>query len=271
MSWSSQLITRRTSLLGTPVDCCSRLEFGMFLERAVKRASASRIITLNPEIALEALYDARYAGVVRTADLITIDGVGVSLALRLLRRRSGERITGNDVLAACGSLAEKAGLSMVFVLRIDGLTSPPILRAALSARWPRLDAVIVTADPSRPLDSATIRSLRERRPTILITNFGHPLQDSWIAANVDNIPSVRVAAGIGGAIDYFSGVVAPPHPSIRRMGLEWAWRLVRQPRRSRRIFNATLVFSSQVLRDVVTRPIQHTGLLQRVRRRFVPR
>lgn len=239
---SHYLSMRRTSLLGFPIDQCTPVELETFIRHACTSDHAHRIVTINPEIIVAAQRNPRYAATVRTADLVTIDGVGITIALRLCGRRHAERVTGTTILeTACGVAAAEEG-RVVFLLRNDGLSSPPLLHAALRERWPSLNAAIVVVDPDISLDDALARAIADHGPRILIANFGHPAQEQWIASYVDRFPSVRVAVGIGGAIDYLTGAVPIPPPLVRKLGMEWFWRLTRQPWRLPRIVDAVFRF-----------------------------
>lgn len=246
---------RRVRILGLPVDRCSRIEFRMFLRRALAAPSARRVVTLNPEIVLAARQDPRYAVTIRTADLVTVDGTGLALALRAMGHDVAGRITGTDVFEDLAALAVEEGRHVTFLLRADGLTSPPLLRAALTARWPALKYSVGVVDPTQPIDPALVRAIVDDAPTILVVNFGHPHQERWIAEHLDWFRTVRIAAGIGGALDYFAGAVPPPPQLVRRFGVEWAWRLLRQPRRWRRILRATIAFPAAVVQEFILRAI----------------
>lgn len=232
----------RSTILGIPVDRVSVVELRGFLRRAFAGNRTQRIVTLNPEIAVAAYRDGRYGSVVRTADLVTIDGVGVRFALRIRRRPVGDRITGTILLEEACALAAADNRTAVFLLRHDGLTAPPVLRATLKQRWPTLAVAIAAVDPERPLDAALARAMNDHAPALLVTNFGHPMQEQWIAEHVDQFPTVRVAFGVGGAIDYLTGSAPLPPEFVRRYGIEWLWRFVRQPWRIGRIATAIIRF-----------------------------
>ena len=218
------------------------------LRRAFTSDRTHRIVTLNPEIAVAAHRDGRYGAIIRTADLITVDGMGIRLALRLRSRVRGDRITGTTLLETACAIAAEEGRPATFLLRSNGLTAPPLLRAALKEHWPALPVSIGVIDPDRPPDPGILRAIAEHTPALLITNFGHPAQERWIAEHVGQFPSVRVAFGVGGAIDYLSGAIPPPPPFVRRYGIEWLWRFVRQPWRFQRIATAVIRFPLLALR-----------------------
>jgi N-acetylglucosaminyldiphosphoundecaprenol N-acetyl-beta-D-mannosaminyltransferase len=95
-------------------------------------------------------------------------------------------------------------------------------------------------------DDAFITSLKDRHIDILFVAFGFPKQELWMREHVGKIP-VTVMMGVGGAFDYFSGEVPRAPAFLRRVGLEWLYRLIRQPWRVRRQ-TALLDFALLVLR-----------------------
>jgi N-acetylglucosaminyldiphosphoundecaprenol N-acetyl-beta-D-mannosaminyltransferase len=84
-------------------------------------------------------------------------------------------------------------------------------------------------------------------PDLLLVAYGHPHQERWIARNRERLP-LPVAIGVGGAFDFAAGRVRRAPGWMRRVHLEWLFRLVRQPWRARRM--AVLPqFAIAVLRD----------------------
>ena len=91
-----------------------------------------------------------------------------------------------------------------------------------------------------------INRINRVKPDILFVAFGAPKQEKWIAENLEKIPSVRLAIGVGGSFDFISGRVKRAPKIVRRIGLEWLWRFLLQPWRAKRIFTATIVFGWKV-------------------------
>ncbi len=71
-------------------------------------------------------------------------------------------------------------------------------------------------------------------PDVVLVAFGMPKQERWIARNLTRLPSVRIAVGVGGSLDYLAGVAKAPPAIVHAVGLEWLWRLAREPQRWRR-------------------------------------
>jgi N-acetylglucosaminyldiphosphoundecaprenol N-acetyl-beta-D-mannosaminyltransferase len=110
----------------------------------------------------------------------------------------------------------------------------------------------VKADGSDDQDGAAARRhLAAYAPELLLVAFGHPKQEMWIARHLPDLPSVKVAVGIGGTLDYWSGAKKRAPQFLRSLGLEWFWRLMQEPKRWRRIFDAVVVFPSLVLWDKI--------------------
>jgi len=84
--------------------------------------------------------------------------------------------------------------------------------------------------------------------------LGAPRQEKWIAENLAKVPSVKVAIGVGGAFDFLSGKIRRAPVFMQKMGLEWFWRLMQEPKRLPRIFNAVIVFLWLVLREKIKSP-----------------
>ena len=88
-------------------------------------------------------------------------------------------------------------------------------------------------------------------PDILFVAFGAPFQEQWICDNLSLLPSVKLAIGVGGAIDMISGKLPRAPKIIRKIGMEWLWRLCLEPRRMVRVFNAIAIFPFIVFREIL--------------------
>ncbi len=119
----------------------------------------------------------------------------------------------------------------------------------LRQRFPGVVLGGTYAGSPRPEDEATIQALiAAAQPDVLLVAYGAPAQDLWIARNQPAL-RVPVAIGVGGSFDYLSGRVLRAPRWIRQLGLEWLFRLLRQPRRWKRIWTAVVIFPMAVLWD----------------------
>ncbi len=167
------------------------------------------------------------------ASLILPDGNGVlRAAARLGTPFVHGRVAGIDfgeaLLRACAARGER-----VFLL---GGTDGVAARAAENLRR-RIPGLTVVGsywgyfDREGEENRNLISVIRACRPSVLLVCLGYPMQEEWIARNLPRLPSVRVAAGLGGSLDVWAGDVRRAPSAWQKAGLEWAWRMLREPRR----------------------------------------
>ncbi|MDD4287093.1 MAG: WecB/TagA/CpsF family glycosyltransferase [Candidatus Peribacteraceae bacterium] len=204
------------------------------------------VMTPNNEMLVEAAHREDFRQLLNSTDLNIPDSTGLIWMARLTGQRLPERVTGVDtVTALCGSLTEE---TPIFLLG----AKPGIAETAaqnLMSRNPRLRVVgCFTGSPREEDAPAIVQMIRAAAPHLLLVAFGAPAQDLWIARHLKEFPSVRVAIGIGGTFDFLAGVRKRAPVWMQKTGLEWLWRLIREPRRIGRIWRAVVVFPLLVLR-----------------------
>ncbi|MBU2613041.1 WecB/TagA/CpsF family glycosyltransferase [Patescibacteria group bacterium] len=227
------------------------------LDEHVRRVVPTWIVTANPEILLAAKREAGYWQTVRQADLRLVDGVGLQLAGRLAGA-SPKRMTGVALAERLVALAAERGWNVALVGGGGGVADTAAWK--LRKRYPTLTIVaeqggaVDDSGVGDAVNDETVHRLTLQTPDVLLVAFGHPKQEEWIRRNLDALPGVKVAVGIGGTFDYWTGTAAMAPTVIRRIGLEWLWRLIREPRRWRRILDAVVVFPWVFVLDRLRRP-----------------
>lgn len=229
-------------MFGVPIEGWSTEKI---LQHTEKSQTPIWIVTANPEILLEARGDAAYANALKQADIRTVDGMGLHLVGRLFGER-WSRVTGVELGEA---YLKKAAETKVRVAFIGGRAG---VAAAAAKKWQDLlPGLIVAYEEGGSVgkdgeDDERGEEARHRltlfAPEILLVSFGHPKQERWIARYLADFPQINVVVGVGGALDYWAGTIRRAPPFIRQLGLEWLWRLVRQPWRMGRILRAVVVF-----------------------------
>jgi N-acetylglucosaminyldiphosphoundecaprenol N-acetyl-beta-D-mannosaminyltransferase len=123
----------------------------------------------------------------------------------------------------------------------------PRLRVAVTGAGVPIsdDGLVEPAGRDPDLTGAVV----EIEPAIVLVGFGAPKQERWIARHADAIPTARIMVGVGGSFHMWADDLPRAPAYLRRLGLEWAWRLAIEPRRWPRIFRATIVFPLRVLLD----------------------
>jgi N-acetylglucosaminyldiphosphoundecaprenol N-acetyl-beta-D-mannosaminyltransferase len=225
-------------------------------ERFLGGDRASRIFTPNPEILLRARSDPSYAELLNSADLALPDGAGVAIVTSFRARRRVRRWPGTEIGGMLLRLAAARDAPVVFVGGGPGVADRAAERWRMRVPDLRID-VVGAGSPvgddgvSRPADrdGELIRLIRSAAPAIVLVGLGAPKQERWIERHVADLPSVRVVMGIGGAFDMWAGRLPRAPRFLRRVGLEWAWRLGLEPHRLPRIVRAAVVFPLRALMD----------------------
>ena len=202
-----------------------------------------RITTVNPEFLLRAREDILFAQNLRSADLRLVDGFGIVI-VGWLRGKKIHRCPGADLMESLLVYAERKSYPVFFAVRQDGLSSSEEVRQALKKKYPALimDGSVVDGRNRASAWNDVRRQTRVSRAKIVFSNFGAPEQEYFVESPRQNPGDVRLAIGIGGGLDYLTGKIPRAPRCMRAMGLEWFWRLMRQPKRVGRIWRATVVF-----------------------------
>lgn len=196
-------------------------------------AATQRVVTLNPEMVMAARHDAKLRESIQHAALVTADGVGVIWAARLLGGGWLARVTGVDLVERLAALSAERGYRLFLLGGAEGVAAEAARR--LRARYPGVViAGICVGSPNDRDADAVLATIRQARPDALVVAFGVPAQEIWLTAHAEQL-GVTVAIGVGGALDYIAGTVRRAPRWMRRAGLEWLFRLIRQPWRWRRM------------------------------------
>src|SRR6266545_2651801 len=231
MHMSSAATRRRIGILGVAVDDLTEEEALERIAGLIAAGGPHQVVTVNPEFIMEARRNSASRRVLAAADMATADGFGLLLVARWRGMPFRGRVTGVALVERLAALAAARGAE------------------ALRRAHPALRVAGCFAGSPRAADEPAIRArIAAARPDVLLVAYGHPAQDLWIARNQPQL-RVPVAIGSGGTFDYLAGV-APRAPAwVRRLGLEWLYRLLRQPRRWRRILVAVPLFLWAALRE----------------------
>lgn len=240
-------------VLGIAVTALSQSAVLARIESYLTGGNGHVIITVNPELMVLAQQDPEYLGILNSADLCVADGAGIIAASWLLGHPIDGRTTGVDLIVPLMRLAWERNLSVYLLGGQDGVAEKTA--RTLQAQYPALRIVGAESGPfwhgrddlGDPEVLNAVGRIRDSHADILLVAFGAPKQEQFISHFRKEL-SVRLAMGVGGAFDYISEAVPRAPLALRRMGLEWSYRLVRQPSRFKRVYRAVIVFPWLVLR-----------------------
>ena len=239
----------------------NRAEAASVIAELARAGGKAYVVKPYSEFMPRAAREACLRDILNGADLCLADGVGILWAAHYLslpggplralaqlplslaalalnpgavRRPLKENMAGVDLTWEMLACLDEAG-SRVFLL---GGTEEEVLgaRKRIEARFPGLRVVGARHgyfDDAGRENDAVLRAIDEARPEVLLVAMGFPRQEEWIAENLTSL-QVNVAVAEGGSLSFISGVVPRAPRWLRRLGLEWLYRLARQPWRLRR-------------------------------------
>lgn len=220
-------------ILGHTIHNLSINEALDWIDLFIRAGKPHQIVTVNSLMLLDAKKDPVLARIIDKADLAVPDSSGMRLASFYQGTPLQELIPGIELMLR---LCERAGERGY---RIFLLGSAPGT-AARAARRLREDfpglliAGTATGYFSPQEEPRLLQTIRNAHPHILFAGLGSPHQEKWIAANLSTL-GVPVAMGIGGSLDVLSGRLRRAPDWMRRLGLEWLFRVTQEPRRLPRI------------------------------------
>ncbi|MDD3925041.1 MAG: WecB/TagA/CpsF family glycosyltransferase [bacterium] len=205
------------------------------VEDFIKTKRPHVVITPNAPAIMQARDDEQLKDIINRADLVTPDGAGVLLASRLLQHPLQDRVAGIDLLNAICAMAAGKGYSVYMLGSKPGVA----LDAAdkLRARYPGLTvAGVRDGYYDKDEEDVVIDDIVKASPDILFVAFGIPRQEKWID-RYKNVLGVPVCMGVGGSFDVISGRLKRAPVWMQRCGLEWVYRVAREPKRIGRILS----------------------------------
>ncbi len=256
----------RYDILGLGVDNLALTEAVDLIQVWVEKHQHSpdeagkMVITANPEYVMAARRDSIFRQIVAHAALRTADGAGLIACGRLWGLPFNGRVTG---VALTHALAQRsaalAAQNKTLSLFLLG-AKPGVAQAAaerLQTLYPGVQIAGTFAGEAIPdSDADTTAQVRASQPDIVLVAYGMGTlkQDGWMFRNLDST-GAAVAIGVGGVFDYLTGQVSLAPSILRNLGLEWAYRLYREPWRWRRML-ALPLFAALVLARVPARRLK---------------
>lgn len=209
------------------------------------------VTTPNPEIIMAAQKNEMYMHALNCAELALPDGRGLQWAAKRYEERINYRITGVDFIESLASMSPNKKWRWYLLGGAPGVAKQAANN--LIKKYPGINIVkaedggSVTTDTLDSLDPLVSR-IRSSKPDIVCVAFGAPKQELFMEMYKHAL-GAKVALGVGGTLDFISGKRKRAPKMIRILGLEWLYRLIREPRRFGRIYTAVVRFPLAVLRS----------------------
>lgn len=208
----------KIDILGIKIANLSLVKVLAMIDYFLLSSGTHYIATPNPEIILAAQNNNELKNTINQADLAVCDGYGLIIASKF---KIKARITGTDLMNKI--LKKYHHKKFKFVINASGLSSRKEI-----------------------LEKANVK-IDENDPDIIFVGLGCPKQEEWIKENMAKYPHAKLILTVGGAFDFLTGKQKRAPLLLQSIGLEWLWRLIRQPKRYKRIYNATIKFLFKAL------------------------
>lgn len=220
-------INMKTNIFGVLFDNYSINES---VEKAIQSLddhSPFVISTPNPEIVELARKDTEYRDVLNSSDIVTPDGIGIVYASKIIKGNIKERAAGFDIV--CGiisKLNERSGSVFLFG------SKPGVAEAAAEKLKNKYNNLNIVGCRNGYFDDDTeiIKAIQESKPDLLLVCLGAPKQEKWIYKN-KKILNAGIIVGAGGTLDVLAGNVKRAPDIFIKFGLEWFYRLIKEPKR----------------------------------------
>lgn len=180
---------------------------------------------------MESHDDPSFRAVMNGCDLVTADGMPLVWSLSLLGVDGATRVCGPELTPRLLAAAAARGIPVGFYGGDEATLEA--LRDVVTGRWPSLEVAYAFSPPFRPLspdeDEAVVRDVLASGAQLLFVGLGCPKQERWMHDHRDRLPIVTL--GVGAAFDFIAGSKRQAPRWMQRFGLEWAFRLISEPRR----------------------------------------
>jgi N-acetylglucosaminyldiphosphoundecaprenol N-acetyl-beta-D-mannosaminyltransferase len=219
-------------ILGCRLDAIDAEEAAARILTRAQDSSGAQVVTLGTEMVVHAQHDVRFRTIINSCAFSLCDTVGL---LAVARRRGAElrgRVAGVELIERLCAGAAQQGLRVYFLGGADGVAADAA--AILEARFPGLQVAGARSGYFREEEAAAVAAaIRESEAKLLFVGMGSPRQEFWIAEWVRAM-GCGAAMGVGGSFDVIAGRVRRAPAIFRRFGLEWFYRLLKEPHRWRR-------------------------------------
>ena len=240
-------MSERAYILGYPVDLVDMDNSVNFAQSCIDSASGGHVVTLNPEMIMQGNKNPELGNILKNAELIVPDGIGIIIALKKLGITYIKQLPGIEFSQ---KLMEKCAENKYSVGLIGA--SKDTLECAISeliVKYPGIN-IIFAHDGyfNEENENSIVEELKSKNPQVLFVALGVPKQELWIKKYRQTLNSTLMV-GVGGSFDVWAKKIKRAPVTFRKFGLEWLYRLITQPQRFKRMFPTLPLFFLKVALD----------------------
>lgn len=230
---AGEMMRSTIDVLGTCIDLMTLDQAEAKIWRFLEEDKNHMVFTPNSEMIMAAREDEHLRTVLNAGDLNTADGIGVVYASRLLGKPLKERVAGFDLAKRIIEKLPQKPYSLFLLGGVPGVAETA--KQNLERQYPGIK-IVGTHDGyfNQQDEQRVIEEINKTNPDILFVCLGMSKQEKWIYHNRDKL-NTKVCMGIGGSLDVFAGKVKRAPEIYQKLGLEWFYRLMKEPWRYKRM------------------------------------
>ena len=221
----------KTDIMGLQFDNITMEEALDAAKALLQGEHAARVVTPNAEIAYEALHDENMRTLLNSAELMLPDGAGVVLASKILKTPLKQKVAGVDFADGLLGVLETTGQSLYLLGSKPGIGE--LAAQKMMQKHPKL-RIAGIADGYFQDEAPVIDKINASGADVLFVCLGAPKQEQFMARHQKAL-HVKLMAGLGGSLDAFAGTVKRAPKWMIRLNLEWLYRLIKEPKRFKRM------------------------------------
>ena len=221
----------KTDIMGLQFDNITMVEAMDAAKALLQGEHAARVVTPNAEIAYEALHDENMRTLLNSAELMLPDGAGVVLASKILKTPLKQKVAGVDFADGLLGVLETTGQSLYLLGSKPGIGE--LAAQKMMQKHPRL-RIAGIADGYFQDEAPVIDKINASGADVLFVCLGAPKQELFMKNHLDEL-HIKLMIGLGGSLDSFAGTVKRAPKWMIRCNLEWLYRLIKEPKRFKRM------------------------------------
>lgn len=222
-----------THILDIPFDVISMNQAVEKCIQFLEDGAEHIICTPNPEIVMEAQNDRELKEILKAADMVVPDGIGIVWASKYSEKRIKERIAGYDLTQNIFNAVKDKDVRIFFFGGAPGVANKAAKKMCI--KYPNLSiAGVRNGYFTSNEESLIIEEIKKQKTDILLVGLGAPRQEKWIYNNIFKT-GAKISIGVGGSFDVMAGNVKRAPAIFQKFGLEWFYRLISQPTRLKRM------------------------------------
>ncbi len=230
----------KISIFGVNIDKLTLKDAEERVKSFLNSNTINTIYTPNTEIVMEARKDDELKELLNNGELVIPDGIGLVYASKIKKKTLPERVTGFDLSMKMLQIANENGYSIFLVGGKPGIADTAAEN--IKKEYPNINVVgshhgyfkgTHTGYKGHDEEIQVINEINESKPDIVFVGFGAPKQEKWIHENKNKL-NCKVIIGNGGTVDILAGTVKRAPEIYQKLGLEWLYRLLKDPKRIKR-------------------------------------